>query len=327
MNRELTFGEEVWPLKGRFAISRGAKTESRVIVARLTAGGRQGWGECVPYPRYGESIASVLAQIDEARRPLEQGADRMALLELLPPGAARNALDCALWDLEAKLAGRPAHELAGLTAPRPVVTAYTLGLDSPLAMAQAAAEAAGRPLLKIKLGRERVLETMTAIRAAAPAARLIVDANEAWTAELHDEVAPSLARLGVELIEQPLPAAEDAALAARRRPVPVCADESCHVASDLPALLGRYDAINVKLDKTGGLTAALALVAAAKAQGLTIMVGCMIGTSLAMAPACLIANKAKVVDLDGPLLLARDRDSGLNYADGCVHPPDAALWG
>lgn len=327
MNRELTFGQEVWPLRGRFAISRGAKTESRVIVARLAAGGRQGWGECVPYLRYGESIASVLAQIAAVREPIQRGADRAALLTLLPPGAARNALDCALWDLEAKLAGRPVHELAGLPAPRAVVTAYTLGLDTPEAMARTAAEAAHRPLLKLKLGREQVLATVTAIRAAAPAARLIVDANEAWTPALHDEVAPGLARLGVELIEQPLPAAEDAALAGRPRPVPVCADESCHVAADLAALVGRYDAVNVKLDKTGGLTAALDLVAAAKARGFALMVGCMIGTSLAMAPACLIANEAKVVDLDGPLLLARDRESGLDYADGRVHPASAALWG
>ena len=201
MKRTLTVAEEVWPLKGRFAISRGAKTESRVVVARLAAAGGRGWGECVPYPRYGESIASVLAQIESVRGPMEDGADRQALLDLLPAGAARNALDCALWDLEAKLTRTPVHVLAGLPAPKPVVTAYTLGLEAPDAMANAAAEAAHRPLLKIKLGREAVLETMAGIRAAAPKARLIVDANEAWSAAFYCEVAPELARLGVELIE------------------------------------------------------------------------------------------------------------------------------
>jgi L-alanine-DL-glutamate epimerase-like enolase superfamily enzyme len=316
--------EEAWPIRGSFRISRGAKTEARVVVAEVSDGGRSGRGECVPYARYGESVESVLAQIDSVRGVL---TDRAALQAQLPAGAARNAVDCALWDLEAKRAGRRAWELAGLPQPQPQVTAYTLSLDEPAAMAEAARAASDRPLLKLMLGGEGDVGRVAAVRAAAPRARLIVDANEAWRPEQVEPFGRALAALGVELIEQPLPAGDDGALAGVARPVPICADESCHDRAGLKALVGRYDCVNVKLDKTGGLTEALALVAEAERLGLALMVGCMVGTSLAMAPATLAAAGAAFVDLDGPLLLARDREPALSYEGGMVRPPAAILWG
>ena len=255
------------------------------------------------------------------------GLDRSRLQDVWPPGAARNALDCAFWDLEAKRSGRRAWQLAGLDPLQPVVTAFTLSLDTPDAMGRAAAEAAERPLLKVKLDGEQVVERLTAVRHHAPDARLVVDANEAWTPQLFAEVAPTLAGLGVEMIEQPLPAGADQALAGLERPVKVCADESCHDKRSLPSLKGLYDMINIKLDKTGGLTEALKLKAAAETEGFGIMVGCMLATSLAMAPALLLAQGAEVVDLDGPLLLAEDRVPGLRFDDSLIHPPEPELWG
>jgi len=325
--RRLAVRQETWPLAGSFAISRGAKTESRVVVAEIAEGGQAGRGECVPYPRYGESVESVLAQLQGAAAAVEAGAERQALPGLLPAGAARNALDCALWDLEAKRTGRRVWQLAGLPAPEPLVTAYTLGLDTPQAMAAAARAAARRPLLKLKLAADGALARVEAVRQAAPESRLIVDANEAWSADELAAFGPRLAELGVEMIEQPLPAGQDGALADMDRPVAVCADESCHTADDLAGLAGRYDAVNVKLDKTGGLTEALRLVAAARAAGLEVMVGCMVGTSLSMAPAILAAQGARFVDLDGPLLLREDRVPGLAYDGSRVAPPEARLWG
>lgn len=319
---------EDWPIRGSFTISRGAKRVARIVTVSITGGGHCGRGECVPYGRYGESVAGVLAQIESFRTRIEAGLDRAGLQAACPPGAARNALDCALWDLEAKQAGQPAWRLAGLPAPAPCRTAYTLSLDTPEAMGKAAEQARGFPLLKLKLGREAIIESVTAVHRAAPGASLIVDANEAWDAGLLRQAAPRLQELNVALIEQPLPAGADEELAGIACPVPLCADESCHGQDGLPYLRGRYQYINIKLDKTGGLTAAVALARAAVAQGFGVMAGCMVGTSLAMAPAVLLAGMAGFVDLDGPLLLERDRPHGLHYGEGGVlHPPSPGLWG
>ena len=324
----LAVRRESWPLAGVFRISRGARRVAHTVLAEIRDGDAAGRGECVPYSRYGETVDSVVEAIEGLRGAIEAGITREALAGEIRPGAARNAIDCALWDLEAKRTGRRAWESAPEPAPAPVVTAYTLGIDEPGAMREAAARHADRPLLKVKLDGERVVERVAAVRAGAPDARLIVDANEGWTAETLRRTLPELAGLGVELVEQPLPAGADGALAEIERAVPVAADESCHTRADLPALAGRYDVVNVKLDKTGGLTEALALRNAASAAGFGIMVGCMLATSLAMAPALLVARGARFVDLDGPLLLARDREPGLAYhPDGRVDPPSPALWG
>jgi L-alanine-DL-glutamate epimerase-like enolase superfamily enzyme len=306
-----------------FTISRGSRTEAGVLTVRVEREGVSGWGECVPYARYGESLDSVAAEI----AGLPEGIGRAELQEALPPGAARNAVDCALWDWAAKRDGRRVWDLAGLPAPGPVITAFTLSLDTPERMEAAAARHAHRPLLKIKLGTPDDMPRLEAVRRGAPNARIIVDANEGWTAEVYAELAPHLLRLGVALVEQPLPAADDAALIGLARPVPVCADESCHDRASLSHLAGKYDMVNIKLDKTGGLTEALALRQAARAQGFQLMVGCMVGTSLAMAPAVLVAQGAEIADLDGPLLLAEDRANPLAYDERGVHPPDPALWG
>ncbi len=314
---------DVFRLAQVFTISRGSRTEAQVLTVRITDGDHHGWGECVPYARYGETLGSVEAEI----AGLPEDFTRSSLMELLPAGAARNAVDCALWDLEAKRAGKRAWELAGLPAPHPEITAYTLSLDTPEAMQTQAAQNAHRPLLKIKLGTPDDMPRLEAVRAGAPEARIIVDANEGWSAEVYSDLAPHLVRLGVALVEQPLPAGDDAALIGMDRPVPVCADESCHDRASLPALRGKYDVVNIKLDKTGGLTEALELRAAALAQGYRVMIGCMVGSSLAMAPATLLAQGAMMTDLDGPLLLAEDRDRPLIFDDAGVHPPEAALWG
>ncbi len=325
--RRLAVRVERWPLAGAFTISRGSKTEARVAVAEITQGAAVGRGECVPYARYGETVEGVVAAIEGLAGAVADGLDRDRLQAALPAGAARNAVDCALWDLEAKITGTPVWQRAGLAAPAPLTTAYTLSLDTPQAMASAARENGHRPLLKVKLGRDGVVERVHAIREAAPAAALIVDANEAWTPALLGEVAPVLAESGVAMIEQPLPAGEDEALAGIERPVPVCADESCHDSATLAGLAGRYDLVNVKLDKTGGLTEALRLARAAEAAGFGVMVGCMIATSLAMAPATLVAARARFVDLDGPLILARDREPGIVYRGSTMEPPPRELWG
>ena len=319
---------ESWPLAEVFRISRGARSVAHTVLVEIRDGAAAGRGECVPYVRYGETVDSVAASIEALRGELEAGLGREALASAMAPGAARNAIDCALWDLEAKRAGRRAWESASEPSPGSVVTAYTLGLDEPDAMREAAARQADRPLLKVKLDGDRVTERVAAVRAGAPDARLIVDANEGWTVETLRRSLSPLAGLGVELVEQPLPAGADAALADIERAVPVAADESCHTRADLPTLAGRYDVVNVKLDKTGGLTEALALRDAATAAGFGIMVGCMLATSLAMAPALLVAQGARFVDLDGPLLLARDREPGLDYhPDGRIDPPSPDLWG
>jgi L-Ala-D/L-Glu epimerase / N-acetyl-D-glutamate racemase len=319
---------ERWPIAGgAFTISRGAKTEAVVVTAELSDGVHRGRGECVPYRRYGEHVDGVVAAIEAMAPELARGLDRERLQQAMRPGAARNALDCAFWDLAAKRVGCPAHELAGLPAPKPVTTAFTITLGAPTAMAEAAAKASSRALLKVKLGGKGDPERIAAVRRAAPGCELIVDANEGWRPEDLAENLAACAQAGVTLIEQPLPAAHDDVLAQGPRPVPVCADESAHDSASLAALAGKYDAVNIKLDKAGGLTEALAMAAQAERLGFALMVGCMVATSLSMAPAMLVAQRARVVDLDGALLLARDRPHGLVYEKSLVHPPTAPLWG
>jgi L-alanine-DL-glutamate epimerase-like enolase superfamily enzyme len=318
---------ERWPIAGSFTISRGAKTEAVTVVAEVSHGGHSGRGECVPYSRYGETPEATLAALQAMQEPISSGLDRRALQAAMPPGAARNALDCALLDLEAKASGQRAWNLLGRPAPSPCITAYTISLASPEAMAAATAKAAHRPLLKIKLGGDGDGKRIAAVRKAAPKSELIVDANEAWTPDNLAQNLDQCAEAGVTLVEQPLPAGQDQALARIRRPLSVCADESVHDRASLEGLRERYDAVNIKLDKTGGLTEALLMAEAAQALGLEIMIGCMVATSLAMAPAMLLAQQARFVDLDGPLLLARDRDGGLRYDGSLIYPPEAALWG
>lgn len=327
MTRKISIARESWPIQGTFTISRGSRTEAWVLTVTMDEDGAVGRGECVPYARYGESLDSVEAQIESIRPALEAGMDRAALQDALPAGAARNAVDCALWDLEAKRSGTPAWNLAGLERPGPVTTAYTLSLGSVESMGEKAREASHRPLLKLKLTGDGDLERVRAVRRNAPDSRIIVDANEAWSIDHLREFGPSFRELGVELIEQPLKAGEDEALGTVTSLIPLCADESCHDTATLPGLAGRYAMVNIKLDKTGGLTEALRLRAAARAAGFQVMVGCMVGTSLAMAPATLVAQGAEIVDLDGPLLLARDRDPGLAFDGAEVQPPTSALWG
>jgi L-alanine-DL-glutamate epimerase-like enolase superfamily enzyme len=318
---------ERWPIAGRFTISRGAKTEAVTVVAEVRQGFVCGRGECVPYPRYGETPEETWNVLQALQIPVADGLDRQAIQTAMPPGAARNALDCAMLDLEAKLSGRRIWELLGRPAPQPCVTAYTISLGTPESMAEAAAKVAHRPLLKIKLGGAGDAARIAAVRKAVPQSQLIVDANEAWTeADLEANLA-ACAAAGVTLVEQPLPAGQDGILARIERPLAVCADESVHDRASLEGLRDRYDAVNIKLDKTGGLTEALAMADAAQALGFDIMVGCMVATSLSMAPAMLLTPQARFVDLDGPLLLAQDRDGGLLYEDSLVYPPDAALWG
>ena len=323
----LSVRAERWPIAGAFTISRGAKTEAAVLVAELSDGVHRGRGECVPYARYGETVEGVVAAIEALGQAIAQGFDRARLQSTMPPGAARNALDCAFWDLEAKRAGEPVHVLAALPAPKPLTTAYTISLGTPDAMAQAAAKARERELLKVKLGGVDDPARIRAVRQAAPRAELIVDANEGWSV---DDLARNLAacaQAGVTLVEQPLPAGRDDALAQVARPLPVCADESAHATASLATLVGKYDVVNIKLDKTGGLTEALTMACEAERLGFALMAGCMVATSLAIAPAMLVAQRARVVDLDGPLLLARDRPDGLRYDGSLVHPPTPALWG
>lgn len=325
--RKLKIARESWPIAGTFTISRGSKTAADVVVVKLEEDGIQGRGECVPYTRYQETVEGVIDALESARTRIETSLNRAEFSSIVAPKAARNALDCALWDLEAKIKRKPVWQLAGLPEPKPLVTAYTLSLDTPQAMAAAAAKAASRPLLKLKLGRDGDTERLQAIRKAAPDSRLIVDANEGWTPDNLAQMLEACAAARVELIEQPLPAADDEALRHVAHLVPICADESAHGVDSLPGLAGKYDVINIKLDKTGGLTEALKLGHAAKAHGLGIMTGCMLGTSLAMAPAFLVAQLGTVVDLDGPLLLQKDREPGIRYEKSLMFPPPTELWG
>ncbi|MFD2260398.1 N-acetyl-D-Glu racemase DgcA [Chelativorans composti] len=326
--RTLTAGLERFPIAGTFRIARGARTEAAVVVCTVSEGPFSGKGECVPYPRYGETVESVIAQIESLSDGIAGGMTREELLETFPAGAARNAVDCALWDLEAKKAGRRVHELAGLAAPQPLVTTQTISLATPEEMEQQARLHSSRPVLKFKVGMpDGDAERIEAVRRGAPNSQLILDANEGWTEDNIEDNLRIAEKFGVALIEQPLPAGKDAILREVARTIPLCADESLHTREDLPKLAGLYDAVNIKLDKTGGLTEALLLKAEAERMGFSIMVGCMVGTSLAMAPAILAAQGAQFVDLDGPLLLARDREPGLVYEGAKVYPPAPKLWG
>ncbi|MGY8823516.1 MAG: N-acetyl-D-Glu racemase DgcA [Candidatus Latescibacterota bacterium] len=318
---------ESWTLAQAFTISRGSKNSADVVVCTLHREGYSGRGESMPYPRYNESVQGTMQEIEGLRAEIEAGLDRIELQTRLPPGAARNALDCAFWDLEAKMTGKAVHELAGLPAPSPVQTAYTISLDTPEKMGTNAATNAHRPLLKIKLAGQGDLERVAAIRQNAPNSTLIVDANEGWTADRVERSAEELAQLGVALVEQPLAAADDAILAQLAHPLPFCADESCHIAADLEALAERYEYVNIKLDKSGGLSEALGLLKKARTLELGLMIGSMVATSLAMAPAALLATGAEYVDLDGPLLLLEDRQPGLRYEGSTLYPPTPDLWG
>ncbi|BCW89607.1 L-Ala-D/L-Glu epimerase [Alphaproteobacteria bacterium SO-S41] len=325
--RRFTVRRESWPLARPFAISRGVKTAAEVLVCEIVDGRAKGRGECVPYARYGETLDSVSAEIAGVAARLEAGADRAEIAALLKPGAARNVIDCALWDLDAKQADEPAWQRAGLPPPQAAITAYTISLDTPEAMGAAAAEAATRPLLKLKLGADDPVACVAAVRRSAPNARLIADPNEGWSFEQLRAIAPELVQLGLELVEQPIPAADDHQLVGWTSPLILCADESFHVAADIAALSDRYSAVNIKLDKAGGFTEAVACLRAAEAAGLKIMVGCMVATSLAMAPAALLAGSATYVDLDGPLLLKQDRGDGIVFDGSLMHPPPRTLWG
>ncbi len=325
--RQVTLRIETWPVRGVFRISRGSQTDIVVVTAEIREGVFIGRGECRPYARYGETPESVIAVIEAIRQDLQEGLERDELGHYLAPGAARNAIDCALWDLAAQRAGQPVWQLAGLSPPQPLITAYTLSVDSPENLAATAKSQMGRHLLKLKLAGQDDLQCIAAVRANAPAARLIIDANEAWSQREYEELTPELVRLGVEMLEQPFPAGSDACLSSLPKLLPVCADESCHDSNSLDRLTGLYDVVNIKLDKTGGLTEAMRMKAAARQRGFEIMVGCMVGTSLAMAPAFFLAQDARYVDLDGPLLLAKDRLSGLHFEGSQLFPPDGAFWG
>ena len=318
--------EETFPIAGKFVISRGSKTEARVVRVSISDAGLTGQGECVPYARYGETVESVIAELEDARDHIRDRLDRETLRKIMKPGAARNAIDCALWDLEAKHDGLRVFARLGLT-PHPVITAYTLSLGTPEEMHVAAKAAATRPLLKIKVGGEGDIERLRAVADGAPKSRIIVDANEGWNDNNVVENIAECAHLGVVLIEQPLPADKDAILSVIDHPVLICADESVHQNSDLAALKGRYDAVNIKLDKAGGLTEAWDMAFTARKLGMKVMIGCMVGTSLGMAPALAIAQNADFVDLDGPLLLEQDREPGLRYEGSVVYPPNMRLWG
>ena len=325
--QRLTVTHRAWPLARPFITAHGVKTTVDAVVAEISDVESRGRGEGVPLQRYGESTDSVVAALEAMKGAVFSGLNRDTLQGALPPGAARNALDCAFWDMDAKRAYRSVAELAGLGAMTPVVTAFTLGLDTPEKMAELAAANRTRPLFKLELGDDGDVERVRAVRHAAPAARLIVDANESWNERQLSEFMPALSDLRVELIEQPLPADADDALVLLERPIPICADESCRTRADLDRLDGKYQAINIKLDKAGGLTEALVLAAEGKRRGLRIMVGGVISTSLGIAPALLVAQQAQIVDLDGPLHLAVDRGARLRYDGSSIHPPDPNLWG
>ncbi len=327
MLRQLIVRHRSWPLAQPFRISRGVKTSAEVIEVTLHAGTRQGRGEAVPYARYGETLDSVMAQVESVRGEIEAGIDRVRLQQLLPAGAARNALDAALWDLQAGLSGLTVTQMLGGSTLPAMTSALTVSLDAPAAMHLAAGKLAHAPLLKIKVDASAPAEQIRAVRQAAPAARLIVDPNESWNLELLQAIQPVLVDADVALVEQPLPSQDDALLATFTPLRPICADESCHVAADLPALAGRYQAVNIKLDKTGGLTEALVLLEVAREAGFQVMVGCMIGSSLGMAPALHVARHADFVDLDGPWWLKHDHPGGLRFADGLLHPPASGFWG
>jgi L-alanine-DL-glutamate epimerase-like enolase superfamily enzyme len=318
--------EQSWPLKKPFRIARGTSTEVRTVVVTASNGQHIGRGEAVPISRYNHSVTTVLAEIDTLK--CAGDFDRHALQQLLPPGPARNAVDCALWDLEAKTCGKRVWELADVPVRDMVMTAITVSLDTPSAMAAAAADVPQASLLKLKLGGDDLdLARVDAVRRAAPQARLVIDANESWSPSHYREVVPALKQLGVELLEQPFPANADEILESLSHPIPVCADESCHTSADICRLAHRYEMLNIKLDKTGGLTEGLLLAKSARETGFKLLVGCMVCTSLGIAPARVLASLTDYVDLDGPLLLARDRENGIPCGNEGIGLPPRSLWG
>jgi L-alanine-DL-glutamate epimerase-like enolase superfamily enzyme len=323
---ELTVRTQSWPIRGSFTISRGSKIQADTVIVELTDGGVTGRGECVPYARYNESVSSVQAELEQIRSDIKGGINLPTVQSLLPSGAARNALDCALWDLNCKKAGKTIWQQTNIE-PSALVTAYTLSLDTPDNMYQAALENAHRPLLKLKLGGGEDLLRVKAVRKGAPDAKIILDANEAWDVELYNALIPELMKLDIAMIEQPFPASDDEVLKSVDRPIPICADESCHDTESLTHIADRYDMINIKIDKTGGLTEALELKKQAQQAGLKVMVGCMLSSSLSMAPAFVVAQGAEIVDLDGPLLLAQDIEHGFEFSDKQMMPFTPELWG
>ena len=325
--QKLTVTRRSWPLARPVMTAQGLRTTADVVVADISDGDSRGRAEGVPVGRFGESIESVFGAVEAMKGAVLGGLNRETLQTALPPGAARNALDCALWDIDAKRAYQSVSDLAGFAAMKPVVTAFTLPLDTPQAMADLASTNRARPLFKLELGGDGDIERVQAVRSATPASRLIIDVNECWTEAQLAAFMPALLDCRVELIEQPLPADADDALLRLARPIPICADESCRTRADLDRLAGKYDVLNIKLDKAGGLTEALALAAEAKRRGFRIMAGGMVGTSLGVAPALVLAQQAEIVDLDGPMLLASDRVPGLRYDGGTIHPPEASFWG
>ncbi|WP_018974345.1 N-acetyl-D-Glu racemase DgcA [Rudaea cellulosilytica] len=327
MLRRLSVQPRSFPLHSPFGISRGVKTAADVVTVELEQAGCVGRGESVPYARYGESVAAVIAQVESLRDELAAGMGRDELQARLGAGAARNALDAALWDLESTLTRVPVHSQLARPPHRPLETAITVVIDTPQAMAKAAASIADAGLIKIKVDAEDPIARIEAVRSAAPAARLIVDPNESWTIDILRETQDALVRLKVDLLEQPLPADADEALRGFVSRIPICADESCHTSSDLSSLLGRYQAINIKLDKTGGLTEAWRLLRAARAEGFIVMVGCMVCSSLGIAPALEIAREAEFIDLDGPLWLANDYPDGVRLQGGMLMPTSPGFWG
>ena len=327
MRRILTVRHDAFPLRAPFRIARGVKTVADVVTVTIRQGDAQGWGEGVPYPRYGETIDGAIAAIEGVRALIEDGATRADIATAMPAGAARNAVDCALWDLEARLAGKSVAALAGVSPVAALASAITIGIDTPLAMAQVARGVARVPLLKIKVDREGAADQIAAVRAVAPTPRLIVDPNESWrVGDIADRL-PMLLAQRVDLLEQPVPAGEDEGLAELAGAIPICADEALHTRADLDRLAGRYSHVNVKLDKTGGLTEAWALATEARARGFGVMMGCMVCSSLGIAPAMLVAGGADFVDLDGPLWLATDRPGGARDDGGILSPPQPGFWG
>ncbi len=325
--RSLQVKKEIFSVKGVFSISRSSVTSIEVVVVEISENGVIGRGECRPYQRYGETIEKTITQILSIREKLEQGLSREQLQLELPPSAARNAIDCALWDLEAKQSGRTVWQLAGLPEPGPVVTAYTISVADQQKMVEDAKKNAHRPILKVKVSNQAVVETLKAIRMACPHAKLLIDANEAWSLEDYQRITPQLKELDIAMIEQPLLAGKDESLSSLPHPVPLCADESCHDSNTLEKLQGHYEIINIKLDKTGGLTEAIKTAKKAKELGFEIMIGCMLSTSLSIAPAFLLSGYASFLDLDGPILLAEDRPSGLKFEGSNIFPPDRNFWG
>ena len=327
MTMKLKVETKVWPLREPFTITRGTMTECEVIVVSLDDGRYVARGEAVGVDYHGETLASMIEQVEQIREKVERGVSRQELLELLPPGGARNVIDCALWDLEAKRSGKRAWELAGIANPKPISTTETIGIRTLSAYEERARQLSSYEWIKVKVNADQPIECVRAVRRGAPNAKLVVDANQAWDVKQLVEIAPALVELKVDLLEQPVPVGGDDGLAGITLPIPVCADEPANTVDDLPHLVERYDYVNIKLDKSGGLTAGLELAHAARAKGMKLMVGCMVGGSVAMAPGMIVAQLCEVADLDGPLLQAADWPNAIEYRNGIMSLPSRELWG